>query len=100
MEDQIVDMITIMCNVCAKQDYPKCEDRGGCICEELAEAYYKADYRKQKTGDWVKVLTANLIEDPDRVRWKCSSCGKETDLPNYEKANYCFNCGAKMEGDV
>ena len=92
MEDQIVDMITIMCNVCAKQDYPKCEDRGGCICEELAEAYYKADYRKQKTGHWVDVSV-----EPDRVYWKCSSCGKETNLPNYDKANYCFNCGAKMK---
>ena len=45
---------------------------------------------------WIKVPTDRLIEEPDRVRWKCSSCGKETDLPNYEKANFCFNCGAKM----
>lgn len=52
-----------------------------------------------RTGRWVRVLTTNLIEDPDRVRWKCSSCGRETDLPNYEKANYCFNCGAKMVGE-
>lgn len=49
-----------------------------------------------RTGRWVRVHTDRLIEEPDRVRWKCSSCGKETDLPNYEKANYCFNCGAKM----
>lgn len=49
---------------------------------------------------WVRVPTDRLIEDPDRVRWKCSSCGKETDLPNYEKANYCFNCGAKMGENI
>ena len=47
---------------------------------------------------WDKVPTGRLIEDPDRVRWKCSFCGKETDLPNYEKANFCFNCGTKMRG--
>jgi DNA-directed RNA polymerase subunit RPC12/RpoP len=44
-----------------------------------------------KTGKWIKVSV-----DPDKVRWMCSSCGKETDLPNYEKANFCFNCGTEM----
>lgn len=45
-----------------------------------------------RSGRWIDVSV-----DPDRVRWKCSSCGKETDLPNYEKADFCFNCGAKMK---
>jgi hypothetical protein len=45
-----------------------------------------------RTGHWIKVSI-----DPDKVRWKCSSCGKETDLPNYTKADFCFNCGAKMK---
>lgn len=45
---------------------------------------------------WVMVPTDRIINEPDRVHWKCSSCGKETDLPNYEKANFCFNCGVKM----
>jgi DNA-directed RNA polymerase subunit RPC12/RpoP len=53
-----------------------------------------------RTGRWVKVPTDRIIEEPDRVRWKCSSCGKETDLPNYEKADFCFNCGAKMKEDA
>ena len=44
-----------------------------------------------RTGRWVDISV-----EPDRVRWKCSSCGKETSLPNHDKANYCFNCGAKM----
>lgn len=44
-----------------------------------------------KTGQWIKVSV-----DPDKVRWMCSFCEKETDLPNYEKVNFCFNCGAKM----
>jgi DNA-directed RNA polymerase subunit RPC12/RpoP len=44
-----------------------------------------------RTGRWIMISIF-----PDKVRWKCSVCGKETDLPNYEKANYCFNCGVKM----
>ena len=49
---------------------------------------------------WIKVPTTRLIEEPDRVVWECSNCGKKTDLPNYDGAYYCFNCGAKMEGDA
>lgn len=45
-----------------------------------------------RTGRWIDVSV-----EPDKVRWKCSSCGKETNLPNYEKADFCFNCGAKMK---
>ena len=50
-----------------------------------------------RTGCWVRVPTDKIIVEPDRVRWKCSSCGKETYLPNYEKADFCFSCGAKMK---
>ena len=53
-----------------------------------------------RTGRWIKVPTTQLIEEPGRVVWECSVCGKKTDLPNYEKANYCFNCGAKMKETV
>ena len=45
---------------------------------------------------WIKVPTNRLIEELDRVVWECSNCGKQTDLPNYDGAYYCFNCGAKM----
>ena len=48
----------------------------------------------ESTPHWIKVSI-----DPDKARWKCSSCGKETDLPNYDQANFCFNCGEKMIGD-
>ena len=40
-----------------------------------------------RTGKWIRV---------DNHRWKCTVCGKETDLPHYDGAYYCFNCGAKM----
>lgn len=41
-----------------------------------------------RTGKWIKV---------DNHHWKCTACGKETDLPHYDGAYYCFNCGAKMK---
>lgn len=41
-----------------------------------------------RTGKWIRV---------DNHRWKCTACGKETDLPHYDGAHYCFNCGAKMK---
>lgn len=44
-----------------------------------------------KVGKWIDIRVA-----PDKIYWKCSVCGKETDLPNYEKVCFCFNCGAKM----
>lgn len=46
-----------------------------------------------RTGTWVQIAG----NTPGTVKWKCSSCGKETDLPNYEKADFCFNCGTKMK---
>ena len=41
-----------------------------------------------RTGKWIRL---------DNHRWKCTACGKETDLPHYDGAYYCFNCGAKMK---
>jgi DNA-directed RNA polymerase subunit RPC12/RpoP len=43
-----------------------------------------------RIGKWIRV---------DNHRWKCTACGKETDLPHYDGAYYCFNCGAKMKED-
>lgn len=41
-----------------------------------------------RAGKWIRV---------DNHHWKCTACGKETDLPHYDGAHYCFNCGAKMK---
>ena len=41
-----------------------------------------------RAGKWIRV---------DNHHWKCTACGKETDLPHYDGAYYCFNCGAKMK---
>lgn len=44
-----------------------------------------------RIGKWIKV---------DNHRWRCTACGKETDLPHYDGAYYCFNCGAKMKENI
>lgn len=78
-----------------------------CDSYRLAKTLYEDDYEKtdelvsytqlpseqvpditSRTGKWIRV---------DNHRWKCTACGKETDLPHYEGAYYCFNCGAKMK---
>ena len=50
-----------------------------------------ANVEEVRPGKWIDISVA-----PDKIYWKCSACGKETDLPNYEKVCFCFNCGAKM----
>ena len=57
-----------------------------------------ADVVKVKQGEWIKFS----LGDFDFVnRYKCSEC--ETDIvpfPNYISSFlYCFNCGAKMDGE-
>ena len=104
-EQQLEDMITIMCNICAKQEYPKCEDRGGCICEELVEAYYLAGYRRQIEGEWVEehgktIIPVEYDENGDLILNDytanvCSICGRMEP----KKEPYC-NCGAKMKNGV
>lgn len=64
---------------------------GDLIGLTYAEAVFTVDDIEQKRGKWIDVSVAS-----DKVRWKCSVCGKKTDLPNYDKADFCFNCGAKM----
>ena len=86
-EKQIEEMVTTMCNVCAKQDYPKCDDRGGCFCEELAETYYNEGYRKQSEGEWKR-----------RGNEKTCSLCKFIYYSNNDEWNFCPNCGAKMKG--
>lgn len=62
------------------------------VIEEINYGNFDAaDVEEVRHGKWIDVSI-----EPDRVCWKCSSCNKETNLPNYDKANYCFNCGARM----
>ena len=57
----------------------------------LAEALYKAGYRKQKHGTWYHG-TENGV-----VYARCSACGRKMNYSCYGYA-YCSLCGARMDG--
>ena len=44
-------------------------------------------------GEWV------VCGDGEYVPFMCSACGKTTSWYHKQTANYCPNCGAKMDGD-
>ena len=48
---------------------------------------------EQKHGRWV------VCGDGEYVPFMCSACGKTTSWYHAQTANYCPNCGAKMDGD-
>ena len=52
----------------------------------------KADVAKVKHGKWV------VCGDGEYVPFICSACGKTTSWYHKQTANYCPNCGAKMDG--
>lgn len=45
-------------------------------------------------GEWI------VCGDGEYVPFMCSHCGKTTSWYHAQTANYCPNCGAKMDGDV
>ena len=45
-------------------------------------------------GEWV------VCGDGEYVPFMCSACGKTTSWYHAQTANYCPNCGAKMEVDA
>ena len=58
--------------------------------QSLAKAVYKAGYRKQSVGEWIKDEESKFEH-----RYHCSGC-------NFyligEPTKYCEDCGAKMKG--
>lgn len=53
------------------------------------------------TVDAVEVVCGRWIVcgDGEYVPFMCSACGKTTSWYHAQTANYCPNCGAKMDGD-
>lgn len=49
---------------------------------------------KPKIGHWKSVEPG--LFDSVSIRWECSECKKSDRF----RSNFCFNCGAKMEGEV
>ena len=81
------DAIDAICKKC-KADFP---DTGACdICDEIS--VLKSLPSAEKKGKWIE-------DDDATVRGHCSVCGWESHY--YEDdvvgANFCPNCGAKME---
>lgn len=46
-------------------------------------------------GHWIK-----LFEDKDSIQARCSACGMVYYLGKGRDANFCGNCGAKMDEEV
>ena len=53
----------------------------------------QADAAKVVHGEWV------VCGDGEYVPFVCSACGKTTSWYHKQTANYCPNCGAKMDGE-
>lgn len=63
--------------------------------EYIREGLLNAGYRKQREGEWVKVMNHK----------ECSKCGYNAPYKKIKAgyhlqdlSNYCPNCGAKMKG--
>lgn len=64
------------------------------ILEAYAEELYKANFRKQREGAWIDM---EYYMQNKRI-YKCSACSKSEAKNALMSANFCPNCGAKMEG--
>ena len=52
----------------------------------------EVEYKEVKHGEWI------VCGDGKYVPFMCSACGKTTLWYHAQTANYCPNCGAKMDG--
>ena len=55
-----------------------------------------ADVQEVKHGHWIKTDDFTTVEQYAIYKYKCSECGAHVD---YGIDNYCYHCGAKMDGD-
>jgi hypothetical protein len=94
MKEQIKEIAKVLCEKYDTEHCKVCDHNGRCMVRLEAELVYEAGYRKQsepiscgheKGGEWEQ----SGLRNP-----KCSLCRTY----NYEKSNYCPNCGAKMKG--
>ena len=84
-------------------DKPNCKD---CPAECMTDGYMSIPFIKDvlallKEQEAVKPKTGHWIfESAYCEAWShtCSECGKRMTTAYNTYANYCWNCGAKMEG--
>ena len=55
-----------------------------------------ADVQEVRHGEWVERVKIRKDGEARLVHWQCSLCGC---FLGTNIANYCPNCGAKMDGD-
>ena len=57
--------------------------------------------KEQPTIDAVEVVHGEWVVcgDGEYVPFMCSACGKTTSWYHAQTANYCPNCGARMDGE-
>ena len=61
-----------------------------CLCQTIANSLYRAGYRKQREGEWVRATPCS--------QEYCTQCGKSPKLIFGILPDYCPHCGAKMKG--
>lgn len=59
--------------------------------EDVLEDVEPADVVQVVHGRWIKYTGMG------KVQWMCSECSAEEKNPKV--ANYCYHCGAKMDGE-
>lgn len=64
----------------------------GITCEKMEEILKNLPSVKLPKGEWVLEEEQNHVE----LMYSCSECGFIA-WGEYEKTNYCPNCGARME---
>lgn len=70
--------------------------------EILTEIEYAptADVVEVRHGKWIPIIIQdNYLDPPYCDTLKCSKCEQEVDV-SFGDAKYCFNCGARMDGDA
>ena len=60
--------------------------------EDFLDGISTVDAAPVVHGEWV------VCGDGEYVPFMCSACGKTTSWYHAQTANYCPNCGAKMDG--
>ena len=60
---------------------------------DTVEIVRTSDYKPVMHGRWIRY--SEIFHDPEYTLVKCSVCGGESCC----EANYCPDCGAKMDGE-
>ena len=84
-----IDYLLDDCQDCPENKYGECMTKSHCF--EVKQMAIEALKQEPKTGHW-------LHSDDLYETYICSECNYNTE--DYEKYNFCPNCGADMRGEV